>query len=51
VPQFVRPDDVTAFLRFVRLAAATTGSLLNASRLARDAGVSNDTASVAWSPT
>jgi predicted AAA+ superfamily ATPase len=43
VPAFVRPDDVTAFLRFVRLAASATAGLLNMADLARDAGISHDT--------
>lgn len=44
VPVFVRPDDISTFLRFVRLAAATTGGLVNLANLARDAEVSHDTA-------
>jgi predicted AAA+ superfamily ATPase len=36
--------DRTAFLRFVRLCAGRTAQLLNASQLARDAGVSHQTA-------
>ena len=44
VPAFVRPDDLSAFLRFVRLAVSATAGLLNMADLARDAGVSHDTA-------
>jgi uncharacterized protein len=44
VPLLVRPDDIAAFLRLVRVAASATGSLLNISDFARDAGVAHDTA-------
>ena len=43
VPAFVKLDEVTTFLRFARLIAAATATLVNASRIARDVGVANDT--------
>jgi predicted AAA+ superfamily ATPase len=44
VPAVVRIDDVPAFLRFLTACAATTARLLNVTDLARDVGVSVDTA-------
>ncbi len=44
VPQFVRLDDVYPFLRFVRAMAASTGTILNLAEVARDVGVSHNTA-------
>lgn len=47
VRQLVNVRDLITFQRFVRLAAAATGQLLNLSRLATDTGVSLNTAK-AW---
>lgn len=44
VPAVVRIDDVPAFLRFLTACAATTARLLNLTDIARDVGVSVDTA-------
>lgn len=44
VPAVVRIDDVPAFLRFLTACAATTARLLNVTDIARDVGVSVDTA-------
>ncbi|MGH7340692.1 MAG: ATP-binding protein, partial [Candidatus Rokuibacteriota bacterium] len=44
VPAVVRIDNVPAFLRFLTACAATTARLLNVTDLARDVGVSVDTA-------
>ncbi len=44
VPAVVRIDDVPAFLRFLTACAATTARLLNVTDVARDVGVSVDTA-------
>jgi predicted AAA+ superfamily ATPase len=44
VPAILRVDDVPTFHRFVVACAATTARLLNLSELARDLGVSVDTA-------
>jgi predicted AAA+ superfamily ATPase len=44
VPAVLRVDDVPAFIRFLTACAATTARLLNLTDLARDVGVSVDTA-------
>jgi predicted AAA+ superfamily ATPase len=44
VPAIVRIEDVPAFVRFVTACASSSASLLNLSELARDLGVSVDTA-------
>ncbi len=44
VRQVQNVEDLNAFDRFVRLAAARTGQILNCSELARDAGISPPTA-------
>lgn len=44
VPAVLRIDDVPAFIRFVTAGAATTAQLLNLTEIARDLGVSVDTA-------
>jgi predicted AAA+ superfamily ATPase len=44
VPAVLRVDDVPAFLRFLTACAATTARLLNVTDIARDVGVSVDTA-------
>lgn len=43
VPLLVRPDDISVFLQFVRLVAATSGQLMNLARVARDVQVTKDT--------
>lgn len=47
VRQVLNVQDLSAFQRFLRLCAARTGQLLNASALAGEAGISNHTAR-AW---
>lgn len=47
IRQIIEVKNRTAFDRFVRLCAARTGQLLNASELGRDCGVDNKTAT-AW---
>lgn len=47
VRQLARVGDESAFLQFLRAAAARTGQLLNMSELARDVGISSPTAK-AW---
>lgn len=44
VPAFVRLDDISGFIRFVRTVAASSGTLLNVADLARDVGVAHNTA-------
>jgi predicted AAA+ superfamily ATPase len=44
VPAVVRIDDVPSFLRFLTACAATTARLLNVTDIARDVGISVDTA-------